>query len=65
MKIEVETDVLKPVLNQIKDSLEIMRALKNKEVRVCDIEKLAGEGTRKLTKARYRIYKLLGKDASI
>jgi hypothetical protein len=64
MKIEIEKDVLKAALTHIDESLQIMRAFRNKEVRVCDIEKLASAGAKKLTLTRYKIYKLVGKDAS-
>jgi hypothetical protein len=65
MKIEVEKNVLKAAVNDLDESLQIMRAFRNKEVRVCDIEKLASSGARKIVHARYKIHKLLGKDASI
>lgn len=65
MKIEVEKNILKAAMNDLEESLHIMRAFRNKEVRVCDIEKLASTGARKLVHARYKIHKLLGKDASM
>lgn len=65
MKIEVEKDVLKAAIRQLDTALQIMNALKNKEVRVCDMEKLARDGARQLFQARYKLNKLAGRDASI
>jgi hypothetical protein len=62
MKLEIDSEDLKPILSDVLESLDIMRAFKNGEVRKEDSKKLTGNGCRRLTRARNDLSKLLGKD---
>jgi hypothetical protein len=62
MKFDVKKEDLLPIWHDIVESLDIMRAFKNGEVRKEDFKKLSGNGCRKLTRARDSLSKITGAD---
>jgi hypothetical protein len=62
MKLDIEKEDLSPIWHDIIESLDIMRAFKNGEVRKEDVKKISSNGCRKLTRARDNLSKIIGMD---
>jgi hypothetical protein len=62
MKLDIEKEDLLSIRHDVMESLDIMRAFKNGEVRQADVKKLSSNGCRKLTHARDSLSKITGID---
>jgi len=60
MKLEIEKEQLLPIWHDVIESLEIMRAFQNGEIKKEELKIRAKDGSRRLARARRLLDKLIG-----